>query len=111
MRTPFGFDCPHFYGDYYRGRHHEECRLLPPGSSAGEWKVDLCKSCPVPSITRANACPTLTLTAIVKKGFLGMGKHVEVLAFCTRSQTMVNVPQIGCGLCHPGSEPFSTKKG
>jgi hypothetical protein len=107
MRTPYGFDCPHFYGDYYRGKHHEECRLLPLGRSNSEWKVDLCKTCPVPSITRANACPTLSLTAVVKKGFLGIGKHVEVKAFCTRSQTVVAVPQVGCGMCHPGSDAFN----
>ncbi len=111
MRTPFGFECPHFYGDYYRGKHHEECRLLSSNRSYGEWKVDLCKNCPVPSITRANACPTLTLTAVVKKGFLGLGRHVEVQAFCTRSQTVVKVPQVGCGLCHSDSDAFSAKKG
>ena len=28
MRTPAGKECQYFYGDYYRGRNQEECRLL-----------------------------------------------------------------------------------
>ena len=28
MKTPAGKECKFFYGDYYRGRQHEECRLL-----------------------------------------------------------------------------------
>jgi hypothetical protein len=28
MRTPAGTECKYFYGDYYRGRSQEECRLL-----------------------------------------------------------------------------------
>lgn len=110
MRTPFGFDCPHFYGDYYRGKHHEECRLLESTGVTSVWKIDLCKTCPVPSITRANACPTLVLSASIKKGFLGMGNHVEVKAFCSRSQTEVKALAIGCGLCHPVPDVFSGKK-
>jgi hypothetical protein len=110
MRTPFGLDCPHFYGDYYRGKHHEECRLLDSVGGSIVWKVDLCKTCPVPSITRANACPTLILSASIKKGILGLGKHVEVKAFCSRSQTEVKAPAIGCGLCHPIPDVFSSKK-
>jgi hypothetical protein len=101
MRTPYGSECPYFYGDYYRGKNHEECRLIitRPGESA--WTSVLCKKCPVPGIKRANACPTLTLSASVKKKPMGAGKHVVVTAFCTRSQTAVKTPEIGCGICHP----------
>jgi len=44
MKTPAGKECPHFYGDYYRGRNTEECRLL---KAQGEhWTRDLCTACP-----------------------------------------------------------------
>ena len=59
MRTPAGTECPYFYGDYFRGRNVEECRLL---KAAGQrWTRDLCKTCPVPGIARANACEFLKL--------------------------------------------------
>ena len=50
MRTPAGTECPYFYGDYFRGRNLEECRLL---KSAGEgWTRDLVQDLP-----RAGHCP------------------------------------------------------
>lgn len=101
MKTPFGFDCPYFFGDYYRGRSREECRLLEPGPQAQSWTVNLCKSCPVPAIVRANACPNMVLTGEVKAGFLGLGRKMRISAFCTLSQSAVREPQVGCGQCHP----------
>ena len=35
MKTPAGTECKYFYGDYYRGRNHEECRLL-----GAAWTID-----------------------------------------------------------------------
>ncbi len=98
MRTPFGFDCPHFYGDYYRGRSREECRLIV-NTASQQWKVELCKSCPVPAITRSNNCENMSLYATIKKGFLSK-PHVEVTAYCSKSQSEVKVPALGCELCH-----------
>lgn len=109
MRTPAGIECPYFYGDYYRGKNFEECRLLGTQPSPNNWKPDLCKTCPVPGIKRANACPTLNLTASVKKGTLGIKRQVKVTAFCTRSQTIVKVPEVGCGICHPITDVFNEK--
>lgn len=106
MRTPYGNECPFFYGDYYRGKNHEECRLIVYKPGDPLWKSELCKNCPIPGIKRANACPTLTLSGKINKGFLGIGKHVEVSAFCTRSQTNVKSPEIGCGICHPIGDLF-----
>jgi hypothetical protein len=111
MRTPVGIECPFFYGDYFRGKNHEECRLLAQGPSRNEWKAELCKTCPVPAVKRANACPTLELTAVVSKGFLGVKKQVKISAFCTRSQTVVKSPEIGCGICHPLDDLFSGEAG
>jgi len=33
-----------------------------------------------------------------------------ITAFCTKSQTAVKVPEIGCGICHPLSEVFGEDK-
>ena len=35
MRTPAGKECKYFYGNYFRGRKTEECRLLR--ESAQSW--------------------------------------------------------------------------
>jgi hypothetical protein len=110
MRTPFGKECPFFYGDYYRGKNFEECRLIGSQPAPNNWKPQLCKDCPVPAIKRANACPTLTLSGSVKRGFLGLKSQVKVTAFCTRSQSVVEKPEIGCGICHPLPEIFTQNK-
>jgi hypothetical protein len=109
MKTPFGKECPYFYGDYYRGKNHEECRLLVTRPSSTDWSSTLCKNCPVPGIKTANSCPTMTLTAEIKKGLLGFNRHMKISAFCSRSQSVVKVPEVGCGVCHPISEFFSSK--
>ncbi|HXF86021.1 MAG TPA: hypothetical protein VNK49_11600 [Anaerolineales bacterium] len=99
MRTPAGTECPYFYGDYFRGRSTEECRLL---KAAGQrWTPDLCKSCPVPAISRANACQHMHLRARVARplsaAFL---RRVQIQAFCKKTNKVVNEPHIGCGECH-----------
>jgi hypothetical protein len=99
MKTPSGIECRYFFGDYYRGRSSEECRLINPSLSTIPWSVDLCKTCPVPDITRANACENMTLFATIKKGLL-KSKHVVVTAYCSKSKSEVKVPQVGCELCH-----------
>lgn len=104
MRTPAGSECRYFYGNYYRGRNTEECRLL-----VRDWKPELCKTCPVPGILRANSCPNLVLEGEVKRGFLGIGRHVKVTATCTKTLQPVAEPQIGCGQCHPLPPIFTEK--
>lgn len=101
MRTPSGVECQFFYGNYFRGRNTEECRLIGNAPPPNHWKSDLCKTCPVPGIMRANACPTLVLEARVSSGLLGRFRRVNVSAYCTRSKQKVDKPEIGCGLCHP----------
>lgn len=101
MRTPFGVECAFFYGDYYRGRNQEECRLIKSSAHSDPWTTSLCKDCPVPGILRANACKNMVLEATVDKGFLGLKKHVKVTAFCTLSKKVVDEPYVGCGICHP----------
>lgn len=108
MRTPAGFECKFFYGNYFRGRKQEECRLI--GNVPGQWTPDLCKKCTVPGILRANACENIVLKAVVRRSFLGLMKAVEVSAYCTLSQQDVKEPHIGCGHCHPLPPIFQDNK-
>src|SRR6476659_3726063 len=93
MRTPAGNECPYFYGDYYRGRNVEECRLL---KSAGErWTRDLCKTCPVPGIARANACEFLKLSPTVVRPIEALfQRRVKVSAYCAKTKR--NVACVDC---------------
>ena len=110
MKTPAGIECPYFYGDYYRGKDLEECRLIGNQKGSQHWSADLCQTCPVPAIKRANACPDMVLTPIVKKKIMGIKKQVYVNAFCSKANAIVKVPEIGCGICHPLSDLFETNK-
>lgn len=110
MRTPYGNECPYFYGDYFRGKSKEECRLIGNQPSPGNWTRDLCKSCPVPSILRANACTNMSLTPKISRKLLLGKREVKVEAFCSKAQALVKEPHVGCGFCHslgeikPGKE-------
>jgi len=109
MRTPAGFECSYFFGDYYRGKNHEECRLIGNASPPLNWTKDLCKSCPVPAIQRANSCTDMVLTGTVSRNFLGLQKKVSIKAYCQKSQKNVEDPHIGCGSCHDLPEIFIGK--
>lgn len=99
MKTPAGRECPHFFGDYFRGRNIEECRLLKLHGQA--WSPDLCKTCPVPDIARANSCENMVLKTTVTRPFTAMFQHrVQAIAYCEKSNRDVAEPQIGCGECH-----------
>ena len=100
MRTPAGTECPHFYADFQRGRHRQECRLIERTPEAGHWTADLCSRCPVPRIVMANACPHLMLEARVRARILGLGRRVEITASCTKSLETVTEPEVGCSQCH-----------
>jgi hypothetical protein len=110
MRTPAGIECRYFYGNYYRGRNTEECRLIGNVPAPNHWTRDLCGKCPVPEILRANACPNIVLEGKVNPGLLGLFRGVKVSAYCTRAGKPVVEPEIGCGLCHPLSSIFTDKK-
>ena len=101
MRTPAGTECPYFYGDYYRGKSVEECRLIGNVPPPHNWTRDLCGVCPVPRISRANACEFMILTPTIHRGVMGIGKKVSISAYCRKANADVKVPEIGCGICHP----------
>lgn len=98
MRTPAGKECEYFYGDYYRGRQREECRLLEAASL--HWTPDLCFTCPVPDIRLANACEHLILRPEITRPFPFLKRKVRVHAFCRKTERNVSEPKIGCGECH-----------
>jgi hypothetical protein len=99
MRTPAGRECKYFYGDYYRGRSVEECRLLEAHNL--RWSPDLCRTCPVPGILLANACEFLKLRpAITRPLTSGFQRRVQVSAYCEKTHRSVAEPHIGCGECH-----------
>jgi hypothetical protein len=109
MRTPAGFECSYFFGDYFRGKNREECRLIGNAAPPNHWTRDLCKSCPVPGIQRANSCPEMNLTGHVQRNFFGLQKKVEVKAFCRKTNRSVADPYIGCGECHDLPDIFIGK--
>jgi hypothetical protein len=101
MRTPAGKECRFFYGDYHRGRKHEECRLLAASSPPQRWSPDLCTTCPVPDLLRANSCEHMVLEGKVDRPFPFIKRKVAVKAYCTKTLRDVPEPHIGCGECHP----------
>jgi len=106
MRTPAGTECKYFYGDYYRGRQREECRLL-----GSPWTRDLCRTCPVPGIGLANACEHMRLRGEVKRPLGALfQRRVRVAAFCEQTDRSGFDPHIGCGECHPVPVVFEVKK-
>jgi hypothetical protein len=109
MRTPAGKECPWFYGDYFRGRNLEECRLLK--ASDQKWSRDLCKTCPVPAIALANACEYLKLRASIARPITAIfQRRVQVSAYCEKVKRAVEEPHIGCGECHALPFTFEVKK-
>ena len=99
MRTPYGVECKFYYEDYMRGRATQECRLLAGSPQSGRWKPRLCKSCPVPAILRANACPNMLLEGRIGRRWLVV-EQIQVNAHCRLAGERVDNPMVGCGRCH-----------
>lgn len=109
MKTPAGRECPHFYGDYYRGKNVEECRLLKANGQS--WSPALCVTCPVPEIARANSCQHMKLKAVVARPLSALfQRRVQVSAFCEKAKRDVAEPQVGCGECHALPFTFEIKE-
>ncbi len=103
MKTPAGSECTYFYGDYFRGRNVEECRLL-----GAAWIPSLCQTCPVPGIGRANVCESMRLRAEVTRPLAAaFQKRVKVTAFCEKTGRAGFDPHLGCGECHPVPPVFT----
>lgn len=104
MKTPSGRDCGYFYGDYFRGKNLEECRLLKEFGLV--WQASYCQSCPIPEIVQANACENMQFTPTLKRPLPLMKKQVQIDTFCTKCNCQVKTPHIGCGKCHPLLDTF-----
>jgi hypothetical protein len=109
MRTPAGKECRYFYGDYYRGRQREECRLLNAANPPERWTRELCFSCPVPDLIAANACSHMVLEGQLERPFPFIKQRVKAKAYCTKTLRDVPEPHIGCGECHPLPQIFTGK--
>jgi hypothetical protein len=77
-------NCRYFYGDYFRGKNVEECRLLARNpENERPWRRKLCDTCPVPALIITSQCRHLELEAQVTRKFLR--DQVEVtFAVCTK---------------------------
>jgi hypothetical protein len=100
MRTPAGTECAHYYEDFNRGRAIQVCRLAQANPDSLGWEPRDCSGCPVPAILRANGSPYLELTLTIKRGFLGLGRKIEVAAFCSKHLVDVDEPKAGCPQCN-----------
>lgn len=99
MITPAGKECRFYYENFHRGRSDQECRLVDANPKSPTWQPSDCRSCPVPDILKSNSNPDLILEATVTKGFLGMGRKVEIKAFCSKHLIDVPKPAAGCPMC------------
>lgn len=100
MRTPAGKECRYFYGNYYRGRSQEECRLLSAANPPLTWRAAMCTTCPVPAILLANACTSLVLEPRLVRPLKIKKQQVAVRTYCAKTGRAGFDPHIGCGECH-----------
>ena len=75
--------CRYYFADYFRGRDHEECRLIRRNPDSLPWRRSLCDTCPVPDILLNTNCKEIALEAEVVKRW-GVMERVEVYAVCAR---------------------------
>jgi hypothetical protein len=107
MKNPAGIECEFFYGNYFRGQSTEECRLINQKYGSIRWTPEICNICPVPKIKLANSCTNMKLSASIQTKWFRLKKYVHVSAYCLKSQTYVDAPEVGCGQCHPIQEMFN----
>ena len=82
-------NCRYFYGDYFRGKNYEECRLLEQNkNNERPWRRKLCDTCPVPELLLTSNSRDLLLEAEVKRKFLR--EQVEI-TFCVCGKHMLEL--------------------
>ena len=102
MKNPV--NCRYFYGDYFRGKEKEECRLLAASpENQRAWKRSLCNSCPVPALLITSNSRDLLLEATVTRKFLR--EQVEVtFAICSKHLIELSDPAY-CPKCAEEQTP------
>lgn len=109
MRTPAGKECPHYYQDFHRGHSIQECRLVKDNRDSLQWQPGDCFRCDIPEILSANASPDLRLSLTIFPIFFGIGRRLDVAAFCGKHEIGIDDPYVGCPQCNaerPGIEAF-----
>lgn len=86
-------NCRYFYGDYFRGKNKESCRLLEANpNNQRAWSRQLCDSCPVPEIIRTSNSTDLLIEAEVKRKFLRSAVEVT-FAVCSKHLVELTDPR------------------
>lgn len=109
MKTPAGKECPMYYADFHRGRNVQECRLAERNPASAAWQPSDCSRCPVPDILHANASPNMRLILTIHNGIFGIGRRLNVEAFCDKHNIKIDDPFVGCPQCNaerPGFDKF-----
>ena len=99
MITPAGAECALYYEDFQRGASRQECRA-PKHPRSVAWQPSDCARCPVPGILAANGNPRLEITVYIRGGALGLGRRVEVEAWCVVHGPVIEDPHVGCPECN-----------
>lgn len=90
---PNPVNCRYFYGDYFRGKNKEECRLLGTHPKNGRsWQRKHCDNCPVPEIIIASNSRDLALEAEVTRKFLWKEQVEVTFAICSRHMRELSDP-------------------
>jgi hypothetical protein len=103
VRTPAGAECAYYYEDFARGASRQECRA-PRAANSGRWQPPFCGVCPVPGILAANSSPQLDLRVAMKRGPFGIGRRVEVEAWCVVHGPVIDDPHVGCPACNADAD-------
>lgn len=91
-------NCKYFYGDYFRGKNKEECRLLDANpNNSRPWRRSLCERCPVPAIVMETNSRDLRLEAEVRRSFL-RDKVTVTFAICAHHMVELEDPT-RCSQC------------
>jgi len=103
-------NCRYFYGDYFRGKNKEECRLIEANpDNERPWHRDLCDRCPIPELLITSNCRDLLLEGEVKRKFLR--DTVEItFAICAKHKIRLDDPH-DCPQCAAEREAQIAGKG
>lgn len=96
MRTPAGKECRHYHEDFHRGREIQQCRLIQGNPESMRWRPRDCSQCPVPDILNANANPQLRLELAVRPRVLGLGRQLDLRAWCRGDEIPIEEAYTGC---------------